>query len=100
MTDSFVDFILDQLRELGDVRARSMFGGFGLYSGDAFFGIVYEHRLYFKTDDGSAAGYVSRGMKPFRPNERQALRNYYEVPPEVVDDREQLTLWASVALEV
>ncbi len=76
-----------------------MFGGHGLYSAEAFFGIVYDDGLYFKTDAVSAAGYVEKGMRSFQPNERQRLRNYYEVPPDVVDDREQLVLWAEAALK-
>jgi TfoX/Sxy family transcriptional regulator of competence genes len=28
--DSFRDFVLDQLRDLDDVEARRMFGGYGL----------------------------------------------------------------------
>ena len=94
MNDSFVKFVLDQLRDLGDVRRRAMFGGFGLYCGDAFFGIVYDDRLYFKTDEANVSDYEGRGMKAFRPNERQTLRNYYEVPSEILDDREQVTAWA------
>jgi TfoX/Sxy family transcriptional regulator of competence genes len=38
---AFVDFLLDQLDGVPDVRAQRMFAGFGLYSGDLFFGIVY-----------------------------------------------------------
>ena len=98
MIDSFVTFVIDQLAELGDVRYRAMFGGFGLYCGPAFFGIVYDERLYFKTDERSAADYVARGMAPFQPNDRQTLRNYYEVPSEIVDDRDQLLRWAGEAL--
>ena len=97
MKDSFVDFVLDQLAELGDVRRRAMFGGFGLYCGRAFFGIVYDERLYFKTDEDSARDYVAAGMEPFQPNDRQTLRNCYEVPPEIVDDRDQLLLRAGEA---
>ncbi len=100
MEDSFLEFVVDQLRELPDVRSRRMFGGFGLYAGGIFFGIVYDDRLYFKTDEGSATNYVARGMGSFRPNERQTLRNYYEVPPDIVDDREELVVWASRALGV
>lgn len=50
--DSFRDFVLDQLPALGDIRCRAMFGGYGLYLGEDFFGIVYDGRLYFKTDGG------------------------------------------------
>jgi hypothetical protein len=33
-----------------------MFGAHGLYSGDKFFGILDEGRLFFKTDAAGAAG--------------------------------------------
>ena len=98
--DSFVEFVRDQLAELGEVRRRAMFGGFGLYCSNTFFGIVYDERLYFNTDERSAEAYVARGMGPFQPNDRQKLRNYYEVPPEIIDDRDQLLLWAGEALRL
>ena len=93
---SFLDFVLDQLAGLGGLRSRAMFGGFGLYRGAAFFGIVHQGRLYFKADEQTRQEYLERGMGPFRPNERQTMK-YYEVPPEVLDDRDELVRWAEVA---
>ena len=37
-------------------------------------------------------------MGPFRPNERQTLKSYYEVPPEVLADPEALLSWAGEAI--
>ena len=95
--DSFREFVLDQLRGLGEVRCRGMFGGHGLYLGGTFFGIVYGGRLYFRTDAATRPAYAERGMSPFRPNDRQTLTSYYEVPAEIVEDREQLAIWAHQA---
>ncbi len=92
--DSFVAYVLDQLQRLGPVRARAMFGGYGLYNGGVFFGIIDEGRLYFKTDDQSRQEYRRRGMGPFQPNPQQTLKTYYEVPVEVLEDDEELTAWA------
>ncbi len=64
---SFKEFVLDQLAALPELRARAMFGAHGLYSGDKFFGILDEGRLFFKTDATSQADYTSRGMEPFTP---------------------------------
>jgi DNA transformation protein len=36
-------------------------------------------------------------MKPFRPNSKQTLKTYYEVPVEVIEDSEQLVTWATDA---
>ena len=96
--DSFKDFVLDQLDGLRGVTCRAMFGGYGLYRGDVFFGIIHKGRLYFKTDGKSQDAYRERGMKPFRPNARQTLKSYYEVPVEIVEDAEQLAAWAQRVL--
>ena len=95
--DSYLDFVLDQMRSLEDVSCRSMFGGYGLYLGADFFGIVYDGRLYFKTDETTRENYRARGMGPFAPNEKQVLKSYYEVPEEIVEDDEQLASWAREA---
>jgi len=63
--DSFKEFAPGQLGALPELRARAMFGAHGLYSGEKFFGILDEGRLFFKTDAASAADYTSRGMGAF-----------------------------------
>ncbi len=46
---SFRDFILDQLSRLSEVSCRRMFGGYGLYRGPTFFGIISGGRFYLWT---------------------------------------------------
>ncbi len=92
--DSFKDFVMDQLTDLRDVMCRAMFGGYGLYLQGTFFGIIHKGRLYFKTDQDTASRYRDRGMKPFKPSAKQILKNYYEVPVEVVESSEDLATWA------
>lgn len=96
--DSFVEYVVDQLQRLGSVEAKAMFGAHGLYCGGVFFAIIADGRLYFKTDAASRPDYEGRGMAPFRPNPRQTLKNYYEVPVEVLEDDEELAAWAERAL--
>lgn len=98
-TDSFKDFVLDQLRSWGAPDCRAMFGGYGLYRDGKFFGLIYKGRLYFKTDASTAPTYRDRGMRPFRPNAKQTLKNYYEVPPDVIEDPDQLAAWAQRAVD-
>ena len=98
--DGFKDFVLDQLTELRGLSCRAMFGGYGVYRGDLFFGILARGRLYFKTGSESRARYESRGMQPFRPSDRQTLKNYFEVPAEVVEDPDELVAWALEAVQV
>lgn len=92
------DDIIDRLSGLGGISSRSMFGGHGLYRGGPIFGILFEGKLYLKVDEESKPNFVSRGMDPFRPNERQTLKSYYEVPPDVLADPEALLSWAGDAI--
>ncbi len=96
--DSFKEFILDQISGLGGVEPRSMFGGHGLYRKGTFFGIVFRGRLYFKTDTVTKRSYRALGMKSFRPNAKQTLKNYYEVPAEIIEDPDLLIAWAEKAI--
>jgi DNA transformation protein and related proteins len=96
--ESFGDFILDQLAGLDDIEARRMFGGYGLYQDEIFFGILHKGKLFFKIDDSTVDEYRKRKMKPFRPNDRQTLKSYYQVPVEIIEDADQLGRWASRAI--
>jgi DNA transformation protein len=92
--DSFKEFVLDQLSDLRSVSCRAMFGGYGLYQGDVFFGIIHKSRLYLKTNDRTRAAYLRHGSKPFQPNRKQTLNTYYEVPVEIIEDQDRLVEWA------
>ncbi len=99
--NSFRDYVLDQLSALPELRARAMFGGHGLYQGKYFFGIIAEGRLYFKTDDRTRVAYMERGMGPFTYEKHKSISlQYYELPPEVLEDRFELVAWANRAIQV
>jgi DNA transformation protein len=100
--NSFKEFVLDQLSALPDVRARAMFGAHGLYSGEHFFGILDEGRLFFKTDAQSQADYTARGMSPiaYESKGRVVTMNFYEVPPDMLEQRQELADWARNAIGI
>lgn len=95
----FKDFVMDQLTDLRGLTCRAMFGGYGLYHRSTFFGIIHQDRLYFKVTATTAPRYKEHGMKPFRPNAKQTLKSFYEVPIDVLEDAEALTQWATDAVE-
>ncbi|HLY62394.1 MAG TPA: TfoX/Sxy family protein [Terriglobia bacterium] len=96
--DTFKEFVLEQLERLPDVSCNRMFGAYGLYSGEIFFGIISKSRLYFKTDKKTRVAYIERKSTPFRPNPKVELQKYYEVPLEILEDRDQLVQWARLAV--
>ena len=97
--ESFKDFVLDQLMGMDNVEARRMFGGYGLYQDETFFGIVHKGKAFFKIDESTVGEYRKRKMKPFRPNAKQTLKSYYQVPADVIEDADELRQWAMKAIE-
>lgn len=100
--DTFKEFVLDQLCALPELRAKAMFGGHGLYSGANFFGILVEGQLYFKVDDTTRANYDAHGMKPFTYTKANKVMtmSYYEVPPDILEDRELAVAWADQSIRL
>jgi DNA transformation protein len=99
VTPEFREFVLDQLARIPQLRWKTMFGGVGLYSADAFFGIVAADELFFKVDDSNRAGYVAAGSEPFRPvAARPVSMSYWRVPLEVLEDPSELATWALAAI--
>jgi DNA transformation protein and related proteins len=96
---AFAAFVVDQLSELGDVTARRMFGGVGLYLEAVFFGVIARDVLYFKTDELTRPAYVRLGMKPFMPYDVEGAgqRRYYAVPLDVLENPPALAQWARAA---
>jgi len=96
--ESFKNFVLDQLQDLDGVDAPRLFGGYGLYRGETFFGILHKGKLYFKVDESTVGEYRKRKMRPFRPNPKQTLRSYYQVPVEIIEDGDRLGAWVEAAI--
>jgi DNA transformation protein and related proteins len=98
--DSMGEWLEDTLRQVPDLELRRMFSGVGVFSADTMFGILHTGRVYLKTDGVSRAEFVERGSEPFQPRQGAVLTSYYEVPADVLEDEEQLLVWARRALEV
>ena len=101
-TQDYLNYVLEQLAGLGDVTSRRMFGGWGLYSDEVFFGIISDDTLYFKVDDSNRKDYESRGMSPFRPyaDRPQVSLTYFEVPADALEDGKELAAWARRSIAV
>jgi TfoX/Sxy family transcriptional regulator of competence genes len=76
-----------------------MFGGYGLYMEDAFFGMVTsEGETYFRTDATTRPEYEAAGMRAFQPGNRPAgpktMPRNFQVPAHVRSDPPLLREWA------
>jgi DNA transformation protein len=101
VSDEYLTYVIDQLECLGPVQARRMFGGAGLYFEGLFFAIVADDVLYFKVDDSNRGDYEAADMGPFKPfADKDAVMQYYEVPIDVLENRNTLRDWAGKAVSV
>jgi len=102
VTDEYLTYVIDQLYDLGPVTSRRMFGGAGLYCDGVMFAIVDDDMLYFKVDDGNRADYEAAGTDPFTytTDRGTSTMSYYEVPIDVLENKEQAARWAQKALAV
>jgi len=88
VSESYREFVLEQLGRVAPVTAKRMFGGVGIYSQGLFFALIADDRLYFKVDNSTRPDFERLGMEPFRPFGEDL--GYYEVPADVVEDAELL----------
>jgi DNA transformation protein len=100
VTSGFRAFVVEQLQVAGPVTARAMFGGLGLYCEGCFFALVADDTLYLKVDDVTRPAFERAGSGPFRPYGGHQVMQYYEIPPEVLEDRMALREWARAAIAV
>lgn len=100
VSDEYIEFVLDQLRAVGDVLPKRMFGGVGLYHDTLFFGLIASDELYLKVDDVNRTDYERVGSNPFQPYGDGAYSmSYYAVPADVLEDADTLCRWAGEAIE-
>ena len=99
--DSYLEFVLEQLRHGGEVTWRRMFGGVGLYAAGVFFAVLDDDTLYFKTNETTRPDYEARGVKPFQPfgPDTQVLP-YHEVPADVLENVNELKVWMARSVAV
>ena len=103
VSKDFLNYVLDQLSGWGEVSVRRMFGGAGLYRDGKMFGLIADDVAYLKVDDTNRADFLKAGCSPFIPypgKTRATVMSYYEVPPEVLENRDELARWAERSLEI
>lgn len=98
---AFADRVVARLLPLGPVRARAMFGGFGLYREDLMFALIAGERLYLKVDDETRARFAEAGSTPFtyaRGDGERIVMSYWAAPVGTLDDPAALLPWAELGL--
>lgn len=104
LDNSFKDYILnDVIAFLGNVRAKAMFGGYGIYWHESFVALIADGELFTKSNAELKVKYCTLGCHPFsyaKKDGKLAEMNYMSVPEEVLEDRELLRERFSESLDL
>ena len=97
----FHDYVVhDLMSGIDGIQSRAMFGGWGLYKNGVVFGIIADDQLYFKVDDRNLKDYENAGSTPFTyeaKGRKIIMSSYWEVPADVLEDRDALESWIGKA---
>ena len=101
--EMFVAHVLDQLGELGRVRARAMFGGHGIYHRDLMVGLIADGVLYLKVDAQNQADFERAESRPFQYHRKDKAKpitmSYWEAPVETLHNPRALCEWTRRSYE-
>ncbi len=97
----FIPCLLEMLEDFGDVTAKAMFGGYGLYRNGRIFAIVVDDTLYIKADNKTRKLFEKKGLTRFSylKKGKECFMSYYTIPEETSEDKEALLYWAERGYE-
>lgn len=98
--NEYIDYLLELMSPLGQVSARAMFGGFGVYADGVFFAIVVDDVLYLKTDEENRPHFESIGLEPFTYEAKgtRMSMSYHRCPEEALESAPLMAEWARGAI--
>ena len=97
----FIRFLQELLEKWGEVTARRMFGGHGLYHEGLMFAIVMDKQLYLKVDDINRPLFEALGLKPFTygMKGKAVALSYWLAPDVIFDNPDEACVWARRSFE-
>jgi DNA transformation protein len=100
-SDSFAEFLREQLAPLGRVTMRRMFGKTGVFCDEVMLGMVTENTLYFRVDDDNRATFKeAQSFPPLNYAKKGSTIDlaFWRVPERLFDEPDELVIWARAAL--
>jgi DNA transformation protein len=82
--------------EIYDARARKIFGGMGIYTGEKMFAILEEDLVSFKlSPEDREKALTLDGAHVFKPSEEghSEMPEYIVMPPNILDDDAKFQGW-------
>jgi DNA transformation protein and related proteins len=100
-SDSFAEFLREQLAPLGHVSMRRMFGKTGVFCDGVMLGMVTEDTLYFRVDDHNRLTFGEAACFPPLNYQKKGAAidlSFWRVPERLLDEPDEFVTWARAAL--
>jgi TfoX/Sxy family transcriptional regulator of competence genes len=88
---NFVDFVIEQIKNSGEITAKKMFGEYGIYSDGKLFGLICDDKLFIKPTNSG----------------RKFIGNVVEAPPYegakpsfLIEDKIEDSEWLSELVKI
>ncbi len=100
-SDTFADFLREQLAPLGGITMRRMFAKTGVFCEGVMLGMVTDNTLYFRVDDHNREAFKEAESFP-PPNYAKKGStidlSFWRAPERLFDEPDELVAWARAAL--
>jgi DNA transformation protein and related proteins len=100
-SDSFAEFLREQLAPLGRVTMRRMFGKTGVFCDGLMLGMVRDNTLYLRVDNDNRAVFKeAESFPPLNYKKKCATidLSFWRAPERLFDEPDELVAWAQAAL--
>lgn len=95
------EHVRDLFAGVGWVEVRRMFGGAGVYLGDACFALLIDDGIWMRADEALGRDYARAGSEQWIYEGRQrapVAMPYWRLPDEALDDPDEAAAWARRSL--
>jgi DNA transformation protein len=100
-SESFSEFLGEQLAPLGRITMRRMFGKTGVFCDGFMLGMVRNNVLYFRVDDDNRAAFKeAQSFPPLNYEKKGGIidLSFWRTPDRLFDEPDELVTWARAAL--
>jgi DNA transformation protein len=100
-SDSFAEFLREQLAPIGRITMRRMFGKTGVFCDGVMFAMVRDNTLYFRVDEDNRGVFKQALSFPPLNYEKKGGTidlSFWRAPERLFDEPDELVTWARAAL--
>ena len=100
-SETYAEFLREQLAPLGHVAMRRMFGKTGVFCDGVMLGMLTENTLYFRVDEENRATFKEAEAFPplnYAKKGETIVLAFWRVPERLYDEPDEFITWARAAL--